>query len=491
MFRAAVADLKGLRDIEYQTGPDDGVYRPIRSRFLQCTSRDRQKAAGYGLLTDEGAGMLGIHANKCGRPECPSCRDSKAKNETSERLAALTYLHEEHGLQRVWTLVFTVPDSVAGNVGNARKLLDATRDTIRDYWKGHKPGIVLDEHLTGDQDPTKTRLHVHALVVPMEHGNGTWNSLDDGQPLDLIRLRNLWAKRLRKQGLVGTNEEPINPEARYFSLAPGAIGKLQHRMSYDGRGFGEDIKRAVLWSVKDDAKNNGMRLVLRKTEKRWVKGKRRRYVATVGHSLTTVGEWAERWLWLVKNTPKTRVYGFLRRYPEDLREHLEKPLELHMHWTGEQKAGRIIRERYKHFDKTKGYVVGIRRDYFQSEVRQPREDGIGSEILLDGPPVLIDGLNIVYLTGGIVKRLRDERAAGELQREAWELQQGRRELVGVLRSLRDERQRQHDEELARWEAIPLWQKIGVAEALRFDVPVPDWAVDMADHYPGMGCSMND
>lgn len=443
-----------------------------RTNFLACSSRSDQYAGGMDLLKKDGTQVLGISPRRCGRPECPSCRDSKAVGEAEERFRAITWLGDTVGLRRVWTLVFTVPDSVAGDDRNTGKLLDAARDTIRNYWKGHKLGFVLDEHLTGDQDVLRTRLHVHATVIPVEYVNGEWNHLDDGKPLDLPRLRSLWTHYLRKHKLLGADEEPINPEARWFSVSgKQALRRLRHRLSYDSRGFGQDFRNAVLWTTKDTT-GPDTRLVLKQVEKRWQKGKKRRIVTDVGYQVLPLSRWVERWLWLVSHTPKTRVYGFLRRYPDDLREALETPDELDMHWTGEAHLGRIERERYRAWDHRQRRVVNIANDYFRPAT---------------GPPVLIDGVNVRYISSGMVKRLHEDYDARRLQAE-------RASLISVLSARCDVLQAEEEEaerRLRAWEAIPLWQKIGVAEALRFDIPVPDWAIPLADCYPGMGCSMND
>lgn len=400
-FLALTADAKGLKDF---VDNNRMIASLDRSNFLSCSSRRDQHASSMSLVSRDGTPVLGVSPRRCGRPECPDCRDKKAKGEAEERVRIISWLRDTVGLRRAWTLVFTVPEHISSDDRFTGKLLDAVRDTIRNYWKGHKPGFVLDEHLIGDQDPLKTRLHVHATVIPAEHTADGWRHLDDGQPLDLDRLRSLWTRYLRKHGLLGDGEVPINPEARWFSVDGKSLKRLSHRLSYDSRGFGKDFKHAVLWSVKDDDEGPDLRLVIKRTEKRWQKGKHRRIVTGVDYQVLPLARWAERWLWLVNHTPKTRVYGFLRRYPDDLRQHLETPEPLDLHWTGEWSMGRIERERYRTWDQRKRRVVNVANDFYCSK----SGPSCGSK-------VLIDGTNVRYISSGLAQRLREDYNARCLQ----------------------------------------------------------------------------
>jgi hypothetical protein len=81
-----------------------------------------------------------------------------------------------------------------------------------------------------------------------------------------------------------------------------------------------------------------------------------------------------------------------------------------MLWTGEAHLGNIERERYRAWDHRQRRVVNIANDYFRPAT---------------GPPVLIDGVNVKYISSGMVKRLHEDYNARRLQAE-------RASLISVL-----------------------------------------------------------
>lgn len=380
---------------------------------MNCSSQSFQPALRYHLVDSDGQPVHGISPYCCGRRECPSCRTKRAKGTATDYRKSIEYLRDNHGLKRVWTIVFTLPDGpTARNVKHAGAVMDAARDVLKRYWPKRRPGGYLCLHQIGGQDILRTRLHVHALMIPMRYDAGQWSSMDDGELLDVDRLRTLWEHQLRRRGLLAEDEHPINPEIRFFPVDEPNIGRLAHRLSYDLRSFWRDIEDAVLGTFEvssSEARSceSRTRVVLKGTKRKRIGRGHRRVVTEVDPKAVPLDDVVGAWLKIVAQTPRLRTFGFMHRLPPDLKAHLQhSSLDIHLTDLARDN-GRIERERRMLWDRKTRKVVRVSADYWVPRLSTTNRKGI-VEHRDTGPPVLIDGQRVRYLPKPLLKRLEED-----------------------------------------------------------------------------------
>ena len=292
----------------------DNVFSLKRENFLSCNSD-----LTYAHLLHFKDGSKGVRIYRCGNKYCFTCRDKKRAKIAQKIKDVLIELYDRKVINRVWRFVITFEDTVAQKAVKdkelANSLFNGVHKAIRKIFNLNNKSnlaIIVFPHIIGDSDVFKDRFHLHVWVVPClyDRKTGQFNNVDVTDKININKFKMF----LREY----CNCHVINPQVNYYYIKYKRSGKyvingkMLHSLKYDARGFGHTFLKSIIsFNIWD----KGQALLNFYYYKEGFKCLGLRYV--------TLNELSKRWIEIVNNSYKIRMWGWFNDYEKLFPEVLE------------------------------------------------------------------------------------------------------------------------------------------------------------------------
>nr|WP_287412654.1 hypothetical protein [Pseudodesulfovibrio sp.] len=295
---------------------ENSEYKPFRKKNYEfCGAKwSTGKLITYADKTQRIAGL------SCSESSCTKCCDADKRRTATRWVNKILSLSKVQNIGRFWTLVVTLPREVENMIpkgsNTRKKFMNELGKWVRKlFGLRAKDGLFFyaNIHPVGDSDLMRDRFHVHMGVLPFAgrrlKGETHFFHCDVEDLIDTSKAL-IWLEAILKMVFPVTQRGKVQFKAGYIPLNnKSTIPRLNHRLSYDLRGFGKDVELAPLFF------NQSSQLAVLRAGKN-------------GYGLYTVEQIVHRWSW-IRSQRDLRSYGLLKawnKYAERLGvEYVEDP----------------------------------------------------------------------------------------------------------------------------------------------------------------------